>query len=107
MLQGWVAQRLREGEAFVILGDFNREMDRPEAMERALREAAPLLRVTAGRADPCWGGGTFIDHILLGGAAREWLQPGTLRVMVYRERGEEWRTRLSDHCAVSVRLAVP
>jgi hypothetical protein len=31
----------------------------------------------------------------------------TLRVLVYRETGEEWRARLSDHCPVSVRFAVP
>jgi hypothetical protein len=30
-----------------------------------------------------------------------------LRVLRYRETGAEWKERLSDHCPVSVRLAVP
>jgi exonuclease III len=66
-----------------------------------------LTRATEGRASPCWGGEAFIDHIMLGGAAREWLQPDTLRVLTYRETGAEWQQRLSDHCPVSVRLRVP
>ena len=44
---------------------------------------------------------------MLGGAAREWLQPDTLRVLTYRETGAKWQQRLSDHCPVSVRLRVP
>jgi hypothetical protein len=60
-----------------------------------------------GRSSPCWGGEAFIDHIVLGNAARNWLQPDTLRVLTYRETGEEWKERLSDHCPVSVRLRLP
>jgi endonuclease/exonuclease/phosphatase family metal-dependent hydrolase len=107
VLQGWVAQRVREGVPFLVLGDLNREMDRPEELWTALRDTAPLTRATEGRGDPCWGGGSFIDHIIAGGAARGWMQTQTLRVLVYREQGEAWRDRLSDHCPVSVRLAVP
>jgi hypothetical protein len=44
---------------------------------------------------------------LLGGAARAWLLPDTLRVLTYRETGEAWKERLSDHCPVSVRLHAP
>jgi endonuclease/exonuclease/phosphatase family metal-dependent hydrolase len=107
VLQGWIAQRQREGVPFLILGDFNRDMDSPEEMWTALSSTAPLLRATAGRGNPCWGGENFIDHIIAGGAARTWLQPQTLRVLVYHEQGEEWREGLSDHCPVSVRLSLP
>lgn len=106
-LQGWVAQRQAEGAAFALLGDFNRWMDANDAFYAALRESGGLLRATEGRSSPCWGGGGFIDHIIAGGPARGWMRAETLRVLVYRETGEDWRERLSDHCPVSVRFVLP
>lgn len=105
-LQGWIAQRREEGAPFLLMGDFNRRMDGRDELLADLNEAAPLLRVTEGRANPCWGGASFIDHILAGGAARGWVDPNSLRVLVYRE-GTEAKERLSDHCPVSVRLQLP
>ncbi|WP_149540931.1 endonuclease/exonuclease/phosphatase family protein [Siccirubricoccus phaeus] len=106
ILAGWVAARQAEGVAFAILGDFNRAMAGPQdALLRRLHAAGPLTRVTEGVSDPCWRGGRrFIDQILLGGKARDWLVPGSLRVMVYEERDPRFRDRLSDHCPLSVRL---
>ena len=104
VLAAWVRARAASGEAFAILGDFNREMDGPEAMSEAMQQAAPLVRVTQGHSDPCWSGGAFIDHIFLGGAARGWLVPGSLRVMIYNSRDKGDQARLSDHCPVSVRI---
>ena len=69
------ARARAEGVAFAILGDFNRHMDGRDQFWSALRQAAPLTRATEGRASPCWGGEAFIDHIMLGNAAREWLLP--------------------------------
>ncbi len=106
-LAGWIAQRRTEGAAFLVLGDFNRWMGPGDPVLAALEAAAPLARATEGKSSPCWGRENFIDHILAGGAARGWMQPDTLRVMTYRESGEGWKERLSDHCPVSVRLRVP
>jgi len=111
ILAEWAAARQREGTAFAILGDFNRAMVGPEdALHRALAAVAPITRVTEGVADPCWSGGRgakrFIDHIILGGPARHWLVPESLRVMVYAERDRGFRERLSDHCPLSIRLAI-
>jgi endonuclease/exonuclease/phosphatase family metal-dependent hydrolase len=106
-LQGWIAARRDEGVAFVLMGDFNRWMDGTDAFWAGLNEPAQLIRATEGRSSPCWGGGGFIDHIIAGGAARGWMEPDSLRVLVYRERGAEWKQRLSDHCPVSVRLHLP
>jgi endonuclease/exonuclease/phosphatase family metal-dependent hydrolase len=107
VLAGWIRARQSEGAAFIVLGDFNRHMDERDKFWPALTRAAPLIRATAGHSSPCWGGEAFIDHIILGGAARDWLVPDSLRVLTYRETGPEWKDRLSDHCPVSVRLRVP
>jgi len=110
-LVAWIAARAAAGEAFVVLGDFNRWMDprdgHPDGLWARLAAAAPLVRATAGYASPCLGGERFIDHIIVGGAARAWLEPRTLRVLVYRERGRAWEKRLSDHCPVSVKFRSP
>lgn len=91
---------------FVLLGDFNRRMEGRDELLAALNSASPLTRATEGHATPCWGGNTFIDHILAGGAARGWMQADTLRVMTYRE-GEAAKESLSDHCPVSIRFRLP
>ncbi|WP_431269868.1 endonuclease/exonuclease/phosphatase family protein [Dankookia sp. P2] len=112
ILAGWAAERQREGIPFAILGDFNRALAGGEDdFLRILAPAGPLRRATEGFSDPCWAGTRrprrFIDHILLGGAAAEWLVPDSLRVMVYAERDPAWRERLSDHCPLSLRLRLP
>ncbi len=104
-IQGWLAQRRQEGAPFVLLGDFNRWMDAQDQLLAALQSAAPLARATEGHDSPCWGGEHFIDHILAGGAARTWLDPASLRVLVYRD-GER-KEHLSDHCPVSARFHLP
>jgi endonuclease/exonuclease/phosphatase family metal-dependent hydrolase len=106
-LTAWIADRRDAGDAFIILGDFNRWMDGRDAFLASLRKAAPLVRATEGHSSPCWGSESFIDHILAGGGAASWLQPDTLKVMVYRETDPAWKDRLSDHCPVSVRLRTP
>ncbi|WP_426958851.1 endonuclease/exonuclease/phosphatase family protein [Muricoccus radiodurans] len=107
ILADWIAARRAAGEAFAIAGDFNRRFDRDGAILPRLEAAAPLTRTTAGRSNPCWGGRPFIDHILVGGPARDWVVENSLRILVYTERGSEWRNRLSDHCPVSVQLRTP
>jgi endonuclease/exonuclease/phosphatase family metal-dependent hydrolase len=112
VLVDWIAERRREGIAFAILGDFNRRFGPGDEMFRALNAAAPLVRVTEGFANPCWArahsaGRPFIDHILLGGPARDWWRRDSLRVMVYGESDPRLRDLLSDHCPVSVHLNIP
>ncbi len=106
-LQAWIAARVAEKTPFLVLGDFNRRMDGRDQFLAALRRAGPLTRATEGHSSPCWGAETFIDHILAGGAAIDWMRSDTLRVLRYRETDPAWKERLSDHCPVSVRLAIP
>ena len=108
ILRDWIAERQREGVAFAILGDFNRRMDRNDEFLAVLTEAAPLTRATQGFSNPCTarGGGArpFIDHILLGGGARNSVVRDSFRDMVYAERDPVIRERISDHCPVSLRV---
>jgi endonuclease/exonuclease/phosphatase family metal-dependent hydrolase len=106
VLQGWIAQRRAEGVPFILLGDFNREMNERDDVLAALQSSGPLARATEGHDSPCWGGGHFIDHILAGGPARAWLDPASLRVLVYREN-VAMKEHLSDHCPVSARFHLP
>ena len=106
-LEGWMAQRKAEGVPFVLVGDFNRVMDGNDDLLAALNSVSPLLRVTEGKSTPCWGGNTFIDHILAGGPARGWVERETMQVMLYRETDPERKEHLSDHCAVSVQFRLP
>jgi endonuclease/exonuclease/phosphatase family metal-dependent hydrolase len=106
-LTDWITARRQEGIAFVILGDFNRRMDGADKFIAELRKAGPLVRATEGRSSPCWGNENFIDHILAGGTATDWMRADTLRVLSYRETDPVWKDRLSDHCPVSVRFTVP
>lgn len=109
VLAGWIAAREREGIPYAILGDFNRRMDHPrDEMSASLEQAGRLLRANEGASDPCWagprGGRPFISHILLGGPARGWMVPGSLRVLVYAERDRALRPLISDHCPLTIRL---
>ena len=104
VLREWIAARRDEAVPFVVMGDFNRDLTAHDPFLDALQATAPLALATAGRANPCWGGEGFIDHILAGGPARRWMRPDSLRVMVYRETDPEMKERISDHCPVSVRL---
>lgn len=103
-LRDWLAKRAENREAFAIIGDFNRRMTRTDPLFIALDQVTPLVLVTAGRASPCQNGTYFIDHILLGGAARKWVEPGSLRVMSIPQNGAQ---TLSDHCPVSITLRIP
>lgn len=106
-LQEWIAARQQDGVPFLILGDFNRWMENGDTFYAGMQQAGPLVRATEGKASPCWGHESFIDHIMAGGPARTWLQTDSLRVMVYKETGKEWQDKLSDHCPLSVTLTVP
>ncbi len=111
ILARWVEARRREGAAFVVLGDFNRRITDRDDLLRIVEGGTPLARPTAGLSSPCWadarGGRPFISHLLLGGAAQDWLVPRSLAVMAYAERERSYRDRLSDHCPISVRLRLP
>jgi len=80
-------------------------MEAPEEMAAALARAAPLLRVTEGRADPCSRGGSFVDQIFLGSPASAWRVADSLRVLTYRGAKDSDRDRLAQRSLPCVRKA--
>jgi endonuclease/exonuclease/phosphatase family metal-dependent hydrolase len=111
ILADWIADRRRENIPFVILGDFNRRFSRDDDMLSILNAASSMRRATEGFSNPCWSrdgqGRAFIDHILLGLRASDWLIKDSFRVLSYTERDPALRDVISDHCPISVRLHLP
>ena len=111
ILADWIADRRRENIPFVILGDFNRRFSRDDDMLSILNTASSMRRATEGFSNPCWSrdgqGRAFIDHILLGLRAADWLIKDSFRVFSYTERDPALRDVISDHCPISIRLRLP
>ncbi|MFT8891074.1 MAG: endonuclease/exonuclease/phosphatase family protein [Acetobacter papayae] len=104
VLSEWIGERAQAGEAFAIMGDFNRRLNLQDPLFLSLQEKARLDLTTSGYASPCLGGSYFIDHIILGGSAIGWKEPDSLRVMpIPQGHGHQ----LSDHCPVSITLHLP
>ncbi len=109
-LESWIDRRLEKGRAFVLLGDFNRRMDRRgDDLWRFIADGnpKPIYRVNAGEKPRCWNRRfpEFIDHIIVGPIAGKAVKPHSFEELTYSERNYfRWRKRLSDHCPISIRL---
>ena len=101
-LESWIDARLEAGEAFVVLGDFNRRLAVPGDWAWAMLSSsmAPLRLLTAGRSSRCDPRFVeFIDHIIVGGRAGAMPVSGSFR--------EAPRKGLHpDHCALSAELSL-
>jgi predicted secreted acid phosphatase/endonuclease/exonuclease/phosphatase family metal-dependent hydrolase len=110
ILKDWIAARAVDAIPFMILGDFNRQLQDQEEFWTGLntpgdpkRELA--LPIALSAVSPCQKQfPKFIDHLVFGRDAFKLLQTGSFNVLVYD--GEE-KDFPSDHCPVSVKLAVP
>ena len=109
-LESWIDRRLERGRAFVLLGDFNRRMDRRrDDLWHFIADGIPkpIYRVNAGLKPKCWDGRfpEFIDHIVVGPIVEKAVKPHSFEELTYRETNYyRWRKRLSDHCPISIRL---
>lgn len=120
VVEAWIDQRVREGVAFAILGDFNRHLDQDERRAAGPDENAPLNllpawsddqprgavlhRVTAGQPYlPCDADdrhSRYIDDILLSDSlkARYENRRATLRMTRLSYDPQDRGRQLSDHC---------
>ncbi|WP_052162243.1 endonuclease/exonuclease/phosphatase family protein [Aquabacterium sp. NJ1] len=118
IVEAWIDQRVREGKAFAVLGDFNRRLEKDARYPAGPDEAAPinlmqawsdneppgaiLTRATEGQAYvPCDAGDhhkAYIDDILIDTklAARNKNRRFARLPFNPQDRGRE----LSDHCPV-------
>lgn len=120
VVEAWIDQRVREGVAFAILGDFNRHLDQDERRSAGPDESAPLNllpawsddqprgavlhRATAGQPYlPCDADdrhSRYIDDILLSDSlkARQDNRRATLRLTRLPYEPQDHGRQLSDHC---------
>ena len=116
-LEAWIDARWREGVPFVVLGDFNRAMDRHGRRDHlwsALDDGDPpgleLHRLPDGRERTCWRGTRRyhrhpIDFFVFG--ARAWRQvvAASFREVAWTDADADPRRGLpSDHCPIAVDL---
>ena len=114
IVEGWIDAREAAGEAFAVLGDFNRRL-KPADMEvwQAWDDGDPKgldLHIAALEADggpyapKCDGGRypDFIDHVVLSGRAFKRWDRRSFSELAYDERGDAMP---SDHCPVAVILS--
>lgn len=107
VLETWVDDRAQAGEAFVVLGDWNRRMaSRGDAFLDGLNDgepAAAALTLAGGdRPAGCKARyREFIDFIVVGVDAAARVEPESFQEYVY---GAPEAEHPSDHCPISVRL---
>jgi len=109
ILENWIDDRAKAGQAFIVLGDFNRRFDAPgDKFWPEIDDGDPnglkLHRLTAGLKAECWNSHypRFIDHIIADAKAFTYLVPKSFQQLVYGEKTED--KRLSDHCPISARF---
>ena len=116
-LEAWIDARWREGVPFVVLGDFNREVDRHGERDHlwaAIADGDPpglaLHWLSAGRDPACWRGTSRhhrfpIDFFVFGARAWKRVDAGSFRQVVWTDADADARRGLpSDHCPIAVDL---
>jgi endonuclease/exonuclease/phosphatase family metal-dependent hydrolase len=106
IIQAWIDARQAEGQAFAVLGDFNRRLgNQADPLRQLLDDGPRPVSILNDAPSKCWGGRypDPIDHIILGEGADKRVM-GRAQELVYQETDPADRDRLSDHCPVSVML---
>ena len=113
IVEGWIDAREAAGEAFAVLGDFNRRLKPADVQVwQAWDDGDPKgldLHIAALEADggpygpKCDGGRypDFIDHVVLSGQAFKRWDRSSFSELAFDERGDAMP---SDHCPVAVTL---
>lgn len=136
VLEEWIDAQAEADRPFVILGDFNRQLDQrndhfwveiDDGRVCDWRDDANLgrrCRPGTEREDPdadlrlAGAGQSFpfaynpkypyaIDHIVLGGPAADWLERGSYRPLDYKRSEKAGSEKPSDHHPITVDLRLP
>ena len=118
-LERWVDKQAKENKAFVVLGDFNRrfsqDISNKYAEDQGLWQALDdegnetLWTPTATKNSDCWGGyyKDYIDHIVFNRSAKSMYLDDSFEQLVFKEKyTKELSRSLTDHCPISVKLAL-
>ena len=116
-LEAWIDARWREGVPFVVLGDFNREIDRHGKRDHlwtAIADGDPqgleLHWLSSGRNQACWRGTSRhfrypVDFFVFGARAWKRVDAASFRQIVWTDADADPRRGLpSDHCPIAVDL---
>ena len=105
VLRAWIDARRSNGEAFAVLGDWNRRMAVPgdDVWRRLNDGGVGLVDAAGGRGATCVARyPDYIDHIVLDARAAARVAAGSFEEYDY---GVDEADHPSDHCPVSVRVA--
>ncbi len=118
-LEAWVDARAKEDTPFILLGDFNRRFVRDislnhseiQGLWQAIDDegAESLWAPTIKAESKCWGGyyKDYIDHIVFDPKARARYVENSFDQIVFEPKyTREISQKLSDHCPISVELAL-
>jgi len=118
-LEAWVDARAKEGVPFILLGDFNRRFVRDislnhseiQGLWQAIDDdgAESLWAPTINAESKCWGGyyKDYIDHIVFDPKAKARYVENSFDQVVFEPKyTREISQKLSDHCPISVELAL-
>ena len=110
VLEAWIDARATEGTPAIILGDFNRRLDKEDAFWKALDDNEPegtdLTLVTQGYRSRCWDSRfpRYIDHFVLNAPAVPLMEPGSFSQLVFDDEDAPFEDALSDHCPLTITL---
>ena len=113
IVESWIDARVAAGEAFAVLGDFNRFMTASDSAWLELDDNDPVgadltRSIPQGTPTPCWSEvfTEFLDHIVLDPSSAGWMQSSNQ--LVYDETNFDVDSeRLSDHCPVWADFEIP
>lgn len=110
VLKWWVAEREADPSVpYLILGDWNRRLGKPNdrlwwELRHSTADGVMLKDVPGARRPACSTFDAYIDHIVLGPKAAAAYREGSFEEYTYEKTGQP--SHLSDHCAISVDLAL-
>jgi endonuclease/exonuclease/phosphatase family metal-dependent hydrolase len=111
ILEGWIDTAAQGPMPFIVLGDFNRRLNRPHDQVWAeLDDGEPanadLTTVTQDMPISCRDNTfpEFIDHIVGDRRVVPWVDRTSFRHVTYRQADKAVWEKLSDHCPVVVEL---
>jgi endonuclease/exonuclease/phosphatase family metal-dependent hydrolase len=118
-LENWVDKQAKNNKAFIVLGDFNRrfsqDISNKYAEDQGLWQALDdegnesLWTPTATKNSDCWGGyyKDYIDHVVFNPSAKSMYVNDSFEQLVFKEKyTKELSRSLTDHCPISVKLAL-